>query len=154
MNTLDEALRTFRQALPAASRTADAIDRHASLAELSRHAAAEGLHPLAGLLFEAQQAEPYGYRESDAVERVLNTLRRFPHPISAASRTTAALERRASWEEIAKCAEGENLRQHLLAAVLCAAQRDRLRRPLIVHAPVHSPAHKRSLRWSPYRWQR
>ena len=55
MRNIAAMLQSFRDDLPADSRTAAAIDRGASLEEISELAEAEGLHKLASVLFEAEQ---------------------------------------------------------------------------------------------------
>lgn len=126
INTIDEAIRWFRQTLPTTSRTAVAIDRQATLADISRCATEEGLHPLAAVLFEVQLTELYETREPDEVMPVTGALRDFCQHLPRTSKTAAALARRASWEELSQCVEAEGLRQHALAAVLCVAQQERL----------------------------
>ena len=129
INTVDETIRTVRQTLPITSRTAAAIDQQAALADISQCAAEEGLHPLAAFLFEVQLIELYDACEPDDVVQVTDALREFRQHLPLTSKTAAALARRASWEEISRCAEVEGLRQHSLTAVLCAAQQERLRHP-------------------------
>jgi hypothetical protein len=53
-------LHDFRKGLPHGSRTAAAIDRGASLEEISECAEEEGLHELASILFEAEQEKLRG----------------------------------------------------------------------------------------------
>ena len=55
MKNIDQMLRAFRDDLPDHSQTAAAIDRGASLEEISELAEEEGLHKLAAVLFEAEQ---------------------------------------------------------------------------------------------------
>ena len=50
-----ERINSFRANLPANSKTAQAIDRHATWEEISECAEEEGLHELATILFEAEQ---------------------------------------------------------------------------------------------------
>lgn len=128
INTVDETIRLFRQTLPAGGDTAAAIDRQAGLTAISQCAAAEGLHALAGLLFQVEQAELYDNDEPDEVVQVAHALQEFRHYLPTASKTAAALERHAPWDEISQCAEAEGLHRHPVTAVLCAAQQERLRR--------------------------
>lgn len=53
-------LQEFRQQLPSTSKTAQAIDRGASLEEVSACAEEEGLHEFAAMLFEAEQDQERG----------------------------------------------------------------------------------------------
>jgi hypothetical protein len=53
-------LQEFRQQLPSTSKTAQAIDRGASLEDVSVCAEEEGLHEFAAMLFEAEQEQERG----------------------------------------------------------------------------------------------
>jgi hypothetical protein len=55
MKNIEYLLQSFRDDLPDGSRTAAAIDRRASLEEISELAEAEGFHKFASVLFEAEQ---------------------------------------------------------------------------------------------------
>ena len=57
---LNVRLQEFRQQLPSTSKTAQAIDRRASLDEISACAEEEGLHEFAAMLFEAEQEQERG----------------------------------------------------------------------------------------------
>lgn len=57
---LNARLQEFRQQLPSTSKTAQAIDRGASLEEISACAEEEGLHEFASMLFEAEQEQERG----------------------------------------------------------------------------------------------
>lgn len=57
---LTARLQEFRQQLPSTSKTARAIDRRASLDEISACAEEEGLHEFASMLFEAEQEQERG----------------------------------------------------------------------------------------------
>lgn len=125
---IDEMLRTFRQELPAASKTAQAIDRGAALAEISECAQEEGLHQLASVLFEVQQEELKDSligRAQDGMS--VEALRKFRRSLPDTSKTAQAIDRGAPWEEISRCAEEEGLRQRQLGAVLLGAGQERLR---------------------------
>ncbi len=143
IHTVNEAIRVFRQTLPANSNTAAAIDRQDGLAAISQCATQEGVHALAALLFQVQLAELYDTGESEPIVHVTNALQQFRQHLPTASKTAAALERHASWQEISQCAEAEGLRQHPVVSVLCAAEQERLRRPRRVHAPLPSPRRRR-----------
>ena len=107
--TLTDILRSFREDLPDQSQTAIAIDGGASLADISNHAQAEGLHEIATVLFEAQQETLQDNPEATtnptvATQAFIQDFRtRLPH----GSQTAAAIDRGALWEEISACAEAE-----------------------------------------------
>ena len=127
MKNIDQMLRSFREILPHGSRTAAAIDRGASLEEISELAEEEGLHELASVLFEAEQEALRDGPETTEGSSVATEsfLRDARHGLPANSRTAAAIDRGASWEEISELAEEEGL--HQLASVLFEAEQERLR---------------------------
>lgn len=55
MDIIKRILESFQDILPNDSKTAAAISRNAGPAEISTLATSEGLHALAGALFEAEQ---------------------------------------------------------------------------------------------------
>ncbi len=57
---IQQILQSFRDNLPNQSKTAQAIDRGASLEEISACAEGEGLHEFASMLFEAEQEQERG----------------------------------------------------------------------------------------------
>ena len=129
MKNIDQILRAFRDDLPSKSQTAAAIDRGASLEEISELAEDEGLHKLASVLFEAEQE---ALREGAAtVEDPAEATDAFLHEVRKElpgdSRTAAAIDRGASWEEISETAEEEGL--HQVASVLFEAEQEQLRAP-------------------------
>ena len=129
MKNIDQMLRAFRDDLPSNSRTAAAIDRGASLEEISELAEEEGLHKLASVLFEAEQE---ALREGAmAVEDPAAATDSFLHEVRKElpvnSRTAMAIDRGASWEEISEIAEEEGL--HQVASVLFEAEQEQLRAP-------------------------
>jgi len=129
MKNIDQILRTFRDDLPHHSQTAAAIDRGASLEEISELAEAEGLHKLASVLFEAEQEalrEGVGAVE-DPAKATDSFLREVRQELPDDSRTAAAIDRGASWEEISESAEEEGL--HQVASVLFEAEQEQLRAP-------------------------
>lgn len=127
MRNIAAMLQSFRDDLPADNRTAAAIDRGASL-EISELAEAEGLHRLASVLFEAEQE---ALRDGPDAVRGSGRSRRCLYPggpsrdLPADSRTAAAIDRGASWEEISEIAEEEGL--HRIASVLFEAEQEALR---------------------------
>lgn len=129
MKNIDQMLRAFRDDLPDRSQTAAAIDRGASLEEISELAEEEGLHKLASVLFEAEQEalrEGAGAVEDPAaaIDSFLDEVRK---ELPDDSRTAAAIDRGASWEEISEIAEEEGL--HQVASVLFEAEQEQLRAP-------------------------
>jgi F0F1-type ATP synthase membrane subunit b/b' len=127
MKNIDQILRAFRDDLPHHSQTAAAIDRGASLEEISELAEEEGLHKLASVLFEAEQEalrEGAGAVEDPAaaIDSFLDEVRK---ELPDDSRTAAAIDRGASWEEISEIAEEEGL--HQVASVLFEAEQEQLR---------------------------
>jgi hypothetical protein len=127
MKNIDDILQRFRNDLPMDSKTAKAIDKGASLTEISEYAEEEGLHQLASVLFEAQQEE---LRESTEPPETLATLTRniinnFRSNLPDGSRTAKAIDSGATWDEISECAEEEGL--HELASILFEAEQERLR---------------------------
>lgn len=124
---IDTVLATFRRDLPNGSRTAQAIDRGAPLAEISEHAEADGVHQLAAVLFEAQQ-EDGQHREDRAPtleDVVRERLATFRADLPDASETAKAIDRKAPLGEISGCAQSEGLNE--LAAVLFEAQQEHVR---------------------------
>ena len=127
IDNLDEILKNFRKELPNISKTAQAIDREASLEEISECAEEEGLHLLAAILFEAQQAEFEEAMPATTFEDMgSEALRKFRRSIPNTSKTAQAIDRGASWEEISQCAEEEGIRQHQIAAIMFEAGQERL----------------------------
>ncbi|MDS4027123.1 MAG: hypothetical protein RKO25_09115 [Candidatus Contendobacter sp.] len=120
-------LQSFRDDLPDSSKTAAAIDQGASLEEISELAEEEGLHKLASVLFEAEQE---ALREGpsaveDSAEATDSYLQEIRKELPADSKTAAAIDRGASWEEISEIAEEEGL--HQIASVLFEAEQEQLR---------------------------
>ena len=123
---IDQVLASYRRDLPAGCKTAEAIDRGASLAEISEYAEQEGIHQLAAVLFEAEQEALEGDidQPADWPQGVAEQIRAFRARLPADSSTARAIDRRASWEEISEAAEAEGV--HTLAAMLFEAQQGRL----------------------------
>lgn len=124
-NKVNNVLASFRRDLPTESKTAQAIDRGAALAEISESAEQEGLHQLAAVLFELQEEELQAAdaTPADLQQRVAEQIRAFRADLPNQSRTALAIDRNASWEEISEAAELEGI--HELAAVLFEAQKER-----------------------------
>jgi len=128
MRNIDEILQSFRYDLPADSKTALAIDRRAPLTEISECAEEEGIHELSSVLFEAQQEELIDADDPDDTDVGTTTaafIRNFRKGLPKASKTAAAIDRGATWEEISECAQEEGL--HELATVLFESEQERLR---------------------------
>ncbi len=127
MKNIAQMLQSFRDDLPDSSKTAAAIDQGASLEEISELAEEEGLHKLASVLFEAEQE---ALREGpsaveDSAEATDSYLQEIRKELPADSKTAAAIDRGASWEEISEIAEEEGL--HQIASVLFEAEQEQLR---------------------------
>ena len=124
-NEIYNVLASFRRDLPAESKTAQAIDHGAALAEISECAEEEGLHQLAAILFEVQEEELQAPGDSPAnlQQRVADQIRAFRADLPNNSKTARAIDRNASWEEISEAAEEEGV--HEVAAVLFEAQQER-----------------------------
>ncbi len=129
MKNIVPLLQSYRNDLPDGSKTAAAIDRNASLEEISELAEEEGLHKLASVLFEAEQeALRDGSEAAEDAEVATDAfVRDTRQDLPAGSKTAAAIDRGASWEEISELAEEEGL--HQIASVLFEAEQERLRAP-------------------------
>ncbi len=127
MKNIAQLLQSFRSDLPDGSKTAAAIDRNASLEEISELAEGEGLHKLASVLFEAEQEALRSGSATleDAAVATDTFIREARQDLPAGSKTAAAIDRGASWEEISELAEEEGL--HQIASVLFEAGQERLR---------------------------
>jgi SpoVK/Ycf46/Vps4 family AAA+-type ATPase len=129
MKNIAQLLQSFRSDLPDGSKTAAAIDRNASLEEISELAEGEGLHKLASVLFEAEQEALRSGAATleDAAVATDTFIREARQDLPAGSKTAAAIDRSAAWEEISELAEEEGL--HQIASVLFEAEQERLRSP-------------------------
>ena len=127
MNNIDQMLQSFRSDLPRASKTAAAIDRGASLEEISELAEEEGLHKIATVLFEAEQEalRKGPERAEDAATATDKFVRAARENLPDGSKTAAAIDGGASWEEISELAEQEGF--HQLASTLFEAEQEQLR---------------------------
>ncbi|HRF62973.1 MAG TPA: hypothetical protein P5260_07705 [Candidatus Competibacter sp.] len=124
--TIADILQSFREDLPDHSKTAVAIDRGASLADISNLAQAEGLHEIVTILFEAQQ-EALRENPEAATDPTVATqafIQNFRTRLPNDSKTAAAIDRGAPWEEISECAEAEGV--HKLAAALLNPEREHM----------------------------
>lgn len=130
MKNIDHLLRSFRANLPDSSRTATALDRGAGLEDISELAEEEGFHQLASVLFEAEQE---ALREGPAITEDPSVatdtfIRAIRLELPDSSKTAAAIDRGADWEEISELAEEEGL--HQLASALFEAEQELLRSPV------------------------
>ena len=125
--TIIDILQSFREDLPDHSQTAIAIDGGASLADISNHAQAEGLHEIATVLFEALQEALRDNPETTTDSRVATQafIRDFRTRLPDGSDTAAAIDRGAPWEEISACAEAEGI--HKFAAALLDPEQAQVR---------------------------
>lgn len=126
MDAIRQILASFRGTLPDGSKTAAAIDRGAGPEEISACATEEGLHALAGALFEACEeqldtaAEPPS--QGSVIDVVAARLREFRQQLPADSATARMIDRGASLEEISEAAQQEGLDS--LASLLFEAERE------------------------------
>lgn len=123
-----DILQSFRSDLPNDSKTALAIDAGAGIEEISTCATAEGLHALAGALFELLEegglqgddgAAPSGMPVLEVLEE---RIREFRKQLPGSSKTAAKIDQCASLEEISECAEEEGL--FSFAAMLAEAEQE------------------------------
>lgn len=126
MDAIRQILASFRSTLPADSKTAVAIDRGAAPEEISVCATEEGLHALAGALFEAceEQLDTVGEPPplGSVIDVVAARLREFRQQLPADSATAGMIDRGASLEEISAAAQQEGLDS--LASLLFEAERE------------------------------
>ena len=125
--TITDILQSFREDLPDHSQTAIAIDGGASLADISNHAQAEGLHEIVTVLFEALQEAVRDNPETTTDPQVATQafIRYFRMRLPDGSDTAAAIDRGAPWEEISACAEAEGI--HKFAAALLDPEQAQVR---------------------------
>ncbi len=124
MDVINGILASFRNTLPAGCRTAAAIDSGASPEEISTLATEEGLHALAGALFEACEqgldAGPASDPDISVGGAINERLHDFRLQLPADSETGRLIDAGASLEEISESAEQEGLDS--LAAMLLEAE--------------------------------
>lgn len=126
MDIIKGILSSFRGTLPTGSKTAAAIDRGAPPEEISELASSEGLHALAGALFEAceQGLDTGAASDPDVSVRgaLQERLRQFRAQLPADSETARMIDSGASLEEISEAAQMEGLDS--LAAMLLEAEQE------------------------------
>jgi len=127
MDAIQEVIARLRHHVPANSRTAAAIDRGATAEEISACATAEGLHALAGALFEACEVSATdGFPDSDGktLDSIRARLEEFRQDLPADSDTARLIDAAASLEEISEAATQEGL--HSLAALLVESEQEQI----------------------------
>lgn len=127
-----DILQSFRADLPKDSKTARAIDAGSGIEEISACATAEGLHALAGALFELLEEGGLQGNGGSSVtsgppvlEGLENRIREFRKQLPTGSETAALIDQLAPLEEISECAEEEGL--FSFAAMLAEAEQEALR---------------------------
>lgn len=125
MELIKQILASFEGTVPKGSKTAAAIARGASPEEISVCATEEGLHALAGALFEAcEEGAEDGHldtsaRVSGAVEE---RIKAFRLGLPSDCETARLIDAGASFEEISEAAEKEGL--NALASMLAQAEQE------------------------------
>ncbi|MBS0175092.1 MAG: hypothetical protein JSR64_13725 [Nitrospira sp.] len=126
MDIIRQILESFSGTLPKNSETASAISRGAGPEEIAACATAEGLHALAGALFEACEEGGAGnvvLDSSELVEAALpERLREFRKQLPAGCETARLIDVEARLEEISAAAHRRELTS--LATILFEAEQD------------------------------
>lgn len=125
MELIKQILASFEGTLPKDSKTAAAVARGASPEEISACATEEGLHALAGALFEAceEGAEDGHLDNSERVTRVLaERIKEYRQGLPPACETARLIDAGASLEAISAAAEKEGL--NALATMLFEAEQE------------------------------
>ena len=127
MELIKQILASFADTLPNDSKTAAAIARGAGPEEISACASEEGLHALAGALFEASQEDGgQAGLPTDSTARVTGAvaarLREFRQQLPASCETARLIDGGASLEEISEAAQKEGLSS--LATMLFEAEQE------------------------------
>lgn len=126
MDIIKQILESFSGTLPKDSKTAAAIARNATPVEISSCATEEGLHALAGALFEACEEGGKNNAALDSsanVSPMLNErLREFRQELPANCETSRLIDAGAPLEEISQAAQKEGLTS--LASLLLEAEQE------------------------------
>ena len=126
MEIIKQILESFRGTVPQGSKTAAAIERQASAEEISASATEDGLHALAGALFEACEQAGEGRPVLDSSAKVLGAvaerLREARQGLPAGCETARLIDGGASLEEISEAAQEEGLTA--LATMLFEAEQE------------------------------
>lgn len=129
MEIIKQILSNYSDTLPTDSKTAAAIARGAAPEEIAASASAEGLHALAGALFEALEEQnatgSAGESDNSVLGALDSRLREFRSQLPADSQTARAIDRGARLEEISEAAQAEGLTS--LAAMLMEAEQEQAR---------------------------
>jgi hypothetical protein len=126
MDIIQQILESFSGTLPTDSRTAAAIARHAPPEEISACATEEGLHALAGALFEAGEeggSANAGLDSDSHVASVISSrMQEFRRDLPPACETASLIDAGAPIEEISAAAQKEGLTS--LATMLFEAEQE------------------------------
>jgi len=127
MELIKQILASFADTLPNDSKTAAALARGAGPEEISACASEEGLHALAGALFEAsQEGDGQSGGPLDSTVRVTGVvaerLKEFRQQLPATCETARLIDASASLEEISEAAQKEGLTS--LASMLFEAEQE------------------------------
>ena len=126
MDIIKQIIESFKGSLPNDSKTAAAIARNAPPEEISACAAEEGLHALAGALFEAGEeggSANAGLDSDSHVDSALaDRLKGFRQQLPPACETAKLIDAGARIEEIAEAAQKEGLTS--LATLLFEAEQE------------------------------
>jgi len=129
MEMIKQILSNYSDTLPTDSKTAEAIARGASAEEIATSASTEGLHALAGALFEALEEQNAtgspGESDGSVLGALESRLHEFRSQLPADSETARAIDRGARLEEISEAAQAEGLTS--LAAMLMEAEQEQAR---------------------------
>lgn len=113
MDIIKQILESFSGTLPTDTKTAAAIARNASPEEISALATEEGLHALAGALFEAAEEGGSANASLDSDPHVssviIGRLQEFRRDLPPACETAKLIDGGASIEEISAAAQKEGL---------------------------------------------
>ncbi len=129
MELIKQILASFEGTLPNNSKTAAAIARGASPEEISACATEEGLHALAGALFEACEegvTDESGARLDNSPRvagAVVERIKEFRQQLPPGCETARLIDAGASLEEISEAAQKEGLTS--LASMLFEAEQER-----------------------------
>lgn len=126
MDIIQQILHSFSDTLPNDSKTAAAIARNAGPEEIAACASGEGMHALAGALFEACEAGGAANSNLDEDAHVTPALARrlqdFRQELPADCETARLIDAGAAIEEISEAAEKEGLNS--LATMLFEAEQE------------------------------
>lgn len=125
MELIKQILASFEGTLPNDSNTAAAIARGASPEEIAACATEEGLHALAGALFEAcEERSEDGHLDNSArvTGALAERLKEFRQGLPPACETARLIDAGARLEEISEAAEKEGL--NALATMLFEVEQE------------------------------